>query len=427
MANAAITNSGRAARPGPDARDGTNGGASRRIVVYGATGTAGRLIASLLQDHGTTLVLAGRDRGRLEEVAQALETGESTVEVCPAPVHDPAGLRRAMDGADIVIACAGPFARMGEPVMRAAIACGVHYLDIAIEQSFLRHTYESCESLARKAGVVVVSGLGCLVGLGDIAAHLAAQTLAEVDQPGKLDEVTVAYAFERLSSGHDHQGDDHTMTTRPGQGLRRSLIDSASQPALLWSHDRWDTTALAGEHLTCNFGDELGEQPAIAFPLGDVITLPRHLSAARIQTYIALAGLGPLGPWLARASRFFGPVVSLALRSPWAVQARPWLDEWLAGSSLAIGAAADLFVPTEPRVVVTAVVRRGFLGQRVLLTADDPYHTSAALVAWAAARLLSADHIPPGVRAPGEIFAPRAALDALAEQGHIQFATSAPG
>ena len=40
----------------------------------------------------------------------------------------------ALSDAQVVISCAGPFAKFGEPVLRAALHAGAHYVDTTGEQ-----------------------------------------------------------------------------------------------------------------------------------------------------------------------------------------------------------------------------------------------------------------------------------------------------
>ena len=377
-------------------------------------------------------MLSGRDPERLAAVADELSGPAATdTEIRPASTDDVDALRRAMDGARAVVACAGPLGRIGELLVRTAIDCRVHYLDIATEQSFLRPIYERYESAARKAGIAVVNGVGCFVGLADFAAHLASASpmTRGGNRPGDepsgesggesgdqatadpIDEIAVAYALHRF---------------RASSGLRRSLIDSVLAPGYEWVEDRWDLATPGAEYRSCNFGGERGDQTTVAFPSGEVITIPRHVPVRRVQTYVSVAEAGPLGEWAARLGQLFSPVVSLFLGSG--------LSSGL-GSGLAAQFSSLLdFGPATPspadrarsRFAITARARRGFADHSVLVTGGDPYAVCASLVSWAALDLLSQDEILAGVRAPSEVFEPRAALAALVREGAIELATSFP-
>ena len=101
------------------------------VVVYGATGFTGRLVCSELQRRNVPFAVAGRDRAKLTALSASLTTARP--EVLVAPLDDRAALEQAIARGRVVLACAGPFARMGEPVREAALAARRHYLDITGE------------------------------------------------------------------------------------------------------------------------------------------------------------------------------------------------------------------------------------------------------------------------------------------------------
>lgn len=50
--------------------------------------------------------------------------------------HDQAAFSRLLKGAKLVINVVGPFGQLGEPMVKAALECGVHYLDTTGEQDW---------------------------------------------------------------------------------------------------------------------------------------------------------------------------------------------------------------------------------------------------------------------------------------------------
>ena len=69
-----------------------------------------------------------------------------------ASVDDHASLRALLDGADVLINCAGPFTFAGEPVVRAAVDAGVHYVDSTGEQPFIRMVFDRYGAAAEREG-----------------------------------------------------------------------------------------------------------------------------------------------------------------------------------------------------------------------------------------------------------------------------------
>ncbi|WP_167104773.1 saccharopine dehydrogenase NADP-binding domain-containing protein [Mycobacterium sp. DL592] len=128
--------------------------ATNEVWVLGATGRAGRMIAARLHAAGVSLVLVGRDQGRLERVA---------VEVGGAPrlvvgELDETLARLAQDAPAVVVNTIGPFTTTATQVARACPK-GTHYVDIANELAAV----ESILDLDRRAVAadqVLVTGAG---------------------------------------------------------------------------------------------------------------------------------------------------------------------------------------------------------------------------------------------------------------------------
>jgi saccharopine dehydrogenase-like NADP-dependent oxidoreductase len=96
-------------------------------------------------------------------------------------VRDAGALTRLFSGAGAVLNTVGPFFRLGPPVLRAAIAAGVHYFDI-------NDDWESTEAMlaldseARAAGITAVIGMGASPGISNLLACLAMRELDSVDE-----------------------------------------------------------------------------------------------------------------------------------------------------------------------------------------------------------------------------------------------------
>jgi short subunit dehydrogenase-like uncharacterized protein len=375
------------------------------IVVHGATGTTGGMVARRLIARGVPVLLAGRDEARLAALGTELGVPHAI-----ADAADPAALVRAFRGAKVVVACAGPFATIGEPVLRAAISAGAHYVDVAGEQAFLRTTYERHEAAARHAGVCVVPGMAVEVAPGDLAAAWCAAWLSgeteEDDEPVRayeleavahdepLDEIAVAYLLDRFV---------------PTPATQRSAIAQLGETGVMWRADRWDPVTPGLERRRINAGPELGERDAVSFPAGEVITVPRHVAVRRVQGYLSISR----NDWVTRAAGFFAPALPLLGRR---------IPEKLASWVDAIGPDAHLRAGAQLAIVAQA--RRGFDEAQVVVAGHDVYATAAAIASWAATALLARREGPCGVLAPAEVFAPRAALRALATEAALTITTS---
>lgn len=354
------------------------------IYLYGATGFTGRLIARALLDRGLRdqLVLGGRNPGALAELAGEL----GGVATRAAELSDFEQVRDACAGARVVVTCAGPFSRLGEVVLRAALAAGAGYLDTTGEQAFMREMYERYDSPARRARVAAVSGFGFEVALGDWLAALAGAALgASTDDP--VDEIAIGYGLEGFV---------------PTRGTRLSALEAVQAPGVTWAGDRWQPATAAAEQRTIGFPSPIGARRALSFPSGEVVTVPRHVAAHRVQTFLAARGLpgGAVARWLA-------PALPALLRSP-------------LGSAVRKRAAGGPPGPTDGQRAVTdyaivAEARRGFATAHAAAVGVDVYGTTADLVAIGVQALLAGAPAC-GVLAPSQLVAPEYGLTELSRR-----------
>lgn len=124
------------------------------------------------------LVVADLDERAASTLAKKLGPKAHGVSV---DVTDEQALQSRLRGADAILNTVGPFFRLGPPVLRAAIAAGVHYLDI-------NDDWESTEAMlaldgdARAAGITAIIGVGASPGMSNMLARLAMNELDEVHE-----------------------------------------------------------------------------------------------------------------------------------------------------------------------------------------------------------------------------------------------------
>lgn len=149
----------------------------KTLLIYGATGYTGRMIAEQAKTMGLNFVIAGRNREKLDELASNLQISSLTF-----GLGDEDTVVHNLEGISVVLNCAGPFAQTAEPLMKACIKRGIHYLDITAEINVYRFA-ESMHELAFDAGSMLISGVGWDV----VPTDCLAVTLAErVKDPVRL-------------------------------------------------------------------------------------------------------------------------------------------------------------------------------------------------------------------------------------------------
>lgn len=250
---------------------------SQRILIYGATGYTGRLIATEAARRELDVVLAGRNADRLRSVSEPLG-----LEMRAVALSDPARLREALRDVACVLHVAGPFSETAEPMVEACLATGTHYLDVTGE-------IDVFESIARRgaqaktAGVLLLPGVGFDVVPSDcLAAHVAHRL---------PDASTLRIAIAGLGGGMS-------------RGTARTMIESASE-GLRVRRDGMIRSRPAGS-LERHFDFGAGPARGLAMPWGDVSTAFHSTGIPNVEVYFILSG--PL-PRLVKASRFIAPLL----------------------------------------------------------------------------------------------------------------------
>jgi short subunit dehydrogenase-like uncharacterized protein len=147
------------------------------ILIYGATGYTGKLVAMQARETHLSFEVAGRNGPQVTALAEQLD-----VPCRIFALDDPETIIASLAGVTAVLNCAGPFASTARPLMEACIACGVHYLDITAEYKVYALA-EAWSERAAAAGVMLLPGVGWDVVPSDcLAMYLA----AKVDQPQSL-------------------------------------------------------------------------------------------------------------------------------------------------------------------------------------------------------------------------------------------------
>ncbi|MFD1787953.1 saccharopine dehydrogenase family protein [Sphingomonas floccifaciens] len=144
------------------------------IIVYGATGFTGKLVAEYLgsRDHGVRWAMAGRSLTKLEAVRDDLGLD---VPLITANADDPASLRAMCDQAMVVLTTVGPYQLYGEPLVAACAASGTAYVDLCGEPAWMRHMIDAHEAQAKLTGArIVFSG-----GFDSIPFDLGVWTLQQ--------------------------------------------------------------------------------------------------------------------------------------------------------------------------------------------------------------------------------------------------------
>ena len=130
------------------------------IIVYGATGFTGRLVAEYLGQQGVTRwAMAGRSRTKLEEVRDLIGAPADTPLIV-ADADDPASLKAMAESTEVVLTTVGPYQLYGEPLIAACVAAGTAYVDLCGEPAWMRHMIDAHHAAAQASGARIVFSCG---------------------------------------------------------------------------------------------------------------------------------------------------------------------------------------------------------------------------------------------------------------------------
>ena len=137
------------------------------VVLWGATGFAGRLVAEYLADRydETDLewAIAGRNQEKLERLRDDLAEIDSdwtSLDVLVGDAFDRESFDDIAGRARVVCAAVGPYARYGSNVVDACVENGTHYCDLAGEVPWIRRMIDEHHEDARDRGVRIVHSCG---------------------------------------------------------------------------------------------------------------------------------------------------------------------------------------------------------------------------------------------------------------------------
>lgn len=198
------------------------------LVLYGATGFVGGLIAAYIAEHapaGMRVGLAGRSTSRLEAVRSQLPAAAHGWALIEADSADADSIAAMAATTRVLFTTVGPYAKHGLPVVEACARAGTHYADLAGEVSFIREAIDRYDDLAKMNGARIVHSCGYDSVPSDLAVLLLHQA-AEADAAGGLAEVQlVATAKAGVSGGTLESMRGQLDAMRSNSALRSLVAD----------------------------------------------------------------------------------------------------------------------------------------------------------------------------------------------------------
>jgi short subunit dehydrogenase-like uncharacterized protein len=130
------------------------------IIVYGATGYTGRLVAEYLKTKtGLKWAMAGRSADKLAEVRDLIGAAADTPLIV-ADASDPASLDSMVKRTKVVLTTVGPYQLYGNELVEACVANGTDYTDLCGEPAWMRQKIDQHNEAAKASGARIVFSAG---------------------------------------------------------------------------------------------------------------------------------------------------------------------------------------------------------------------------------------------------------------------------
>lgn len=332
------------------------------LVIYGASGYTGALLARALRDRGIAPRLCGRSESKIAALAARLG-----LEYRIARLDDEEGLSSALAGSRAMLNAAGPFSATALPLVAACLRGGIHYLDVTGEASVIESVSRRGEE-ARRKGVMLMPAIGFDVVASDcLAAHVARR----VAQPRRL--FIGVSGLELLS-----------------RGSAKTIVAQSSDPVWVRRDGFLERVPQGSFERFFDYGS--GPRSSLVVSWGDVVSAYASTGIPDIAVYFETTPL----------HRVHNALMHLL---GWSLPFTPWRD-WLRANADALPDGPSEEARAARQAVIVAEVEddAGALARSRLRTPEAYSFTAAAATA-IAERVLAGD-IETGFQTASRVFGP---------------------
>ena len=392
------------------------------LVVLGATGFVGRLLAAYLAKHapaGVRIALAGRSRDRLESVRSSLPASAHTWPLVLCDATDPAQVADLAASTRVVVTTVGPYARYGLPLVRACAEAGTHYADLTGEVLFVREAIDIAHETAVRTGARIVTACGFDSIPSDLGVHLLHREAERLGLGGLGDTTLLVTGLSGGFSGGTIDSKRSQIEALEADPSRKRVVfdpfalstKRAAEPDRSGQRDtmyvfrdaltgRWTAPwvmATYNSRIVRRSDSLLDHAYGPAFRYREAVGFGRG-TQGRLQAYALAAGLGTA--FAAMSNRYTRSVADRFLPSP--------------GEGPGEKAQAEGHF----RVELRTTTERGRRLLAVVAAKGDPGYAATAVMLGESALCLTLDHdrLPPG----GGVLTPAVAMgDTLVERLRI--------
>lgn len=161
------------------------------VVLYGASGFSGRLVAEFLREYSVPFIAAGRNRAKIQEVMNrvpGIENADYEITEVGGSAEE---LSKLFAGAKVVCNTVGPLIYYGPRIIEASLNAGCHYIDISGEQAWVRQVAENWGARFAQKGLLAAPSTAYMSSASDIASRLCLEV-------GGIDTLEILSMFKGM-------------------------------------------------------------------------------------------------------------------------------------------------------------------------------------------------------------------------------------
>ncbi|RLQ21050.1 saccharopine dehydrogenase [Seongchinamella sediminis] len=369
----------------------------RKVLVYGASGYTGKIIAESLAQRNIPFYMAGRNAERLQQAKGVVEERhgaaiDAEIAVCS---NSPGELRPWFEKVDVVINVSGPFMQLGWPIVETALACGCHYLDTTGEQDWTRAIAEQYGQAFANQGLLLAPATSYMWTAGALAAEVV------LENP-EIDSLDICYQI------------DHGL---PSEASTKSFLRMVCNEQLfleLNEYKQWQWDTLATVTVPYRAGT------LRAFPWGGACEPVWYKDDERVRNCKVLTAFGEhmIDALVEAINKFHNEAAHLPQE-----EREAWTN--------ALGDAMDSGEPPKDTLdVQRSVIVASGQGRRTtnqyVFNVSAPYTWTGEISAESARQLLEGKLLKPGFQSPATAFNHRELIQTFHELGFTS-APPAPG
>jgi len=195
------------------------------IIIWGATGFTGRLVAEYIYKNYSSeklsWAIAGRDKKKLINVRDKI--ADENIPIIIADSFDEMSLTKMTQKTKVICSTVGPYSKYGSLLVKSCIKTNTHYCDLAGEAQWIRKIVDTYHQEAKNKKIRIVNSCGFDSIPSDIGVYFIHKNLPDVNI--KLDNISMRLSgFKGSLSGGTYASMNNIITEASKDSHVRKIL-----------------------------------------------------------------------------------------------------------------------------------------------------------------------------------------------------------